>query len=46
MKTYTGHGISAMLDTCARYGLTKDNSKLYIKSPDDLGSFWRITTTA
>lgn len=42
-KTYSGHGILALLDTCKKHNLTSNNSKLHIKNPDDLGSGWTIT---
>lgn len=42
-KTYSGYGIKNMLNTAHKYGLYKDNAKLYVKDKSRLDSFWRIT---
>lgn len=42
-KTYSGYGVFKMLDTAHKYGLTEDNSTLYVKDTTDLESYWRIT---
>lgn len=43
-KTYEGWGIANMLNTCKRFGLTRFNSDLHLKNPNDLDTQWRITT--
>lgn len=42
-KTYIGYGVMEALKTSRKYGLNADNSKLQVRNPGDLGSFWRIT---
>lgn len=42
-KTYTGHGIQSLMDTCKKHGLTRFNSKMVVSNPNDLDSKWIIT---
>lgn len=41
--TYEGHGINKMMDVCYRHHLTPENSTLYVRDPNDLDSYWRVT---
>lgn len=41
--TYEGYGVNKMMDVCYRHHLTPKNSTLYVRDPNDLDSYWKVT---